>query len=97
MLIGRATSICAQSENSFPDAVKPTNKTKKARQMPEWSGVVLVTLYFGYRGIFVIWYHIQGYYQSKQPLRAINQIFQSKQPLRVTKPVFSTQTTPKEL
>ena len=29
-------------------------EARRARQMPEWSGVVPVTLYFGYRGIFVI-------------------------------------------
>ena len=29
-------------------------KARRARQRPKWSGVVPVTLYFGYRGIFVI-------------------------------------------
>ena len=48
-------------------------------------------------GVFLQFGHIQGYFQSKQPLRAINQIFQSKQLLRSHEPDFSTQTTPKEL
>ena len=30
-------------------------EARRAGQMPERSGVVPVTLYFGYRGIFVIW------------------------------------------